>query len=315
MKKYSFGVDVGGTTIKMGFFDVDGELLKKWEIKTRKRNDGSEILEDIAEQIQKTLAQRNISKDEVKGIGLGVPGPVRADGTVVKCINLGWDVFNVEEALARKTDLQVKSGNDANLAALGEMWKGGGKGYRDLLLVTLGTGVGGGIVVEGKMLSGSNGAAGEIGHMIVNENETETCACGKRGCVEQYASATGIARMAQKALTEYKQETVLQKVDRLTAKNIFDAAKQGDDFALEQVEKMGKILGTAIANTACVTNPEVIVIGGGVSKAGKILIDVLEKYFQKRTFHACSNAKFALAELGNDAGIYGGAYLIGDVGR
>ncbi|MCI8327206.1 MAG: ROK family glucokinase [Lachnospiraceae bacterium] len=315
MKKYSFGVDVGGTTIKMGFFDVDGELLKKWEIKTRKRNGGSEILEDIAEQIQKTLAQRNISKDEVKGIGLGVPGPVRADGTVVKCINLGWDVFNVEEALARKTDLQVKSGNDANLAALGEMWKGGGKGYRDLLLVTLGTGVGGGIVVEGKMLSGSNGAAGEIGHMIVNENETETCACGKRGCVEQYASATGIARMAQKALTEYKQETVLQKVDRLTAKNIFDAAKQGDDFALEQVEKMGKILGTAIANTACVTNPEVIVIGGGVSKAGKILIDVLEKYFQKRTFHACSNAKFALAELGNDAGIYGGAYLIGDVGR
>lgn len=310
MKKYGFGVDVGGTTIKMGFFDMSGELLEKWEIKTRKDNQGAAILDDIAEQIQKKLGERGISKSEVAGIGLGVPGPVKADGTVVKCINLGWGVFNVEQVLTEKTGLPVKAGNDANVAALGEMWKGGGNGCKNLLLVTLGTGVGGGIIIEGRMLSGSNGAGGEIGHMVVEEEETEVCGCGKKGCLEQYASATGIVRVAKKALQTYEKETALRKKEPLTAKDIFDEAKKGDAFALEQVEQMGKILGTAIANIACVVNPEVIVIGGGVSKAGSILTDATEKYFKERTFHACTNAGFALAKLGNDAGIYGGAYLI-----
>lgn len=310
MKKYGFGVDVGGTTIKMGFFDMDGELLEKWEIKTRKENRGAAILDDIAEQIQRKLTERGISESEVAGIGLGVPGPVKADGTVVKCINLGWNIFNVEQALTEKTGLPVKAGNDANVAALGEMWKGGGSGCKNLLLVTLGTGVGGGIVIEGRMLSGSNGAGGEIGHMMVEEEETGVCGCGKKGCLEQYASATGIVRVAKKALQTYEKETTLRKKEPLTAKDIFDEAKKGDAFALEQVEQMGKILGTAIANIACVVNPEIIVIGGGVSKAGSILIDVTQKYFKERTFHACTNAGFALAKLGNDAGIYGGAYLI-----
>lgn len=312
MKKYGFGVDVGGTTIKMGFFDMDGELLEKWEITTRKENQGAAILDDIAEQIQKKLTERGISKSEVAGIGLGVPGPVKADGTVVKCINLGWDVFNVEQVLTEKTGLPVKAGNDANVAALGEMWKGGGNGCKNLLLVTLGTGVGGGIVIEGRMLSGSNGAGGEIGHMVVAEEETEVCGCGKKGCLEQYASATGIVRVTKKALETYGKETSLRKKEPLTAKDIFDEAKKGDAFALEQVEQMGKMLGTAIANIACVVNPEVIVIGGGVSKAGSILTDIIQKYFKERTFHACTNAVFALAKLGNDAGIYGGAYLISE---
>lgn len=311
MSRYGFGIDVGGTTIKMGFFDVEkGELLEKWEIDTRKENGGVFILEDIASQIEKKLEEKKISKNEVAGIGLGVPGPVKADGTVVKCINLGWGIFNVEEELSKKTGLSVKAGNDANVAALGEMWKGGGEGCKNLLLITLGTGVGGGIIVEGKMLSGSNGAGGEIGHVVVDETEEEVCGCGKKGCLEQYASATGIVRMAKKALAGYEQETPLKHIENLTAKDIFDEAKKGDIFALGQVEQMGRILGTAVANIACVVNPEMIVIGGGVSKAGNILIEAVEKYFKTRTFHACTNAGFALAKLGNDAGIYGAAYLI-----
>lgn len=312
MKGYGFGVDVGGTTIKMGFFDKNGELLEKWEIETRKENGGAAILDDVAEQIQRKLTERGVSKSEVAGVGLGVPGPVKSDGTVVRCINLGWDVFNVEQALSEKTGLKVRAGNDANVAALGEMWKGGGRGHRNLLLVTLGTGVGGGIIIEGRMLSGSNGAGGEIGHVVVKEDETEVCGCGKKGCLEQYASATGIVRVTKKALKSCEKETSLRGKDPLTAKDIFDEAKKGDAFAKEQVEQMGKTLGTAIANIACVVNPEVIVIGGGVSRAGSILIDPVEKYFKEQTFHACRNAEFALAQLGNDAGIYGGAYLISE---
>lgn len=313
MNRYGFGIDVGGTTIKMGFFDMEKEeLLEKWEIETRTEKDGALILEDIAVQVKNKLAEKKIAKDEVAGIGVGVPGPVKSDGTVVKCINLGWGIFNVEEALSEKTGLFVKAGNDANVAALGEMWKGGGEGCKNLLLVTLGTGVGGGIIIEGKMLSGSNGAGGEIGHVVVDETEEEVCGCGKKGCLEQYASATGIVRMAKKALASYDGKTALQQIENLTAKDIFDEAKKGDDFAKAQVEQMGQILGTAIANIACVINPERIVIGGGVSKAGEILIEAVEKYFFARTFHACTNAGFSLATLGNDAGIYGAAYLISE---
>lgn len=310
MKKYGFGVDVGGTAIKMGLFTTGGELIEKWEIKTNKENQGSQIFDDIANQIEEKLSGKGIPKSEVAGIGIGVPGPVKSDGTVVKCINVGWGILNVEQELSTRTGLPVKAGNDANIAALGEMWKGGGRGCRNLLLVTLGTGVGGGIIIEGNMLYGSNGAGGEIGHVVVNQHETEVCGCGKKGCLEQYASASGIVRMTKKALTTETRDTVLNTVENLTAKDIFDAAKEHDVVATEQVEQMGNILGTALASIACVINPERIVIGGGVSKAGKILIDVIEKHFMEQTFHACRNAEFALAELGNDAGIYGGACLI-----
>lgn len=310
MKKYGFGVDVGGTSIKMGLFSTEGELLEKWEIKTNKENQGSRILDDIAEQIKEELSKKGIQKSEVAGIGIGVPGPVKSDGIVVKCVNVGWGILNVEQELSMRTGLAVKAGNDANIAALGEMWKGGGRGCQNLLLVTLGTGVGGGIIMEGNMLYGSNGAGGEIGHVVVNKNETEVCGCGKKGCLEQYASANGIVHMTKKALESETRETVLKDIEPLTAKDIFDAAREGDTVAKEQIENMGSILGTALASIACVINPERIVIGGGVSKAGKILIDVIETHFMEQTFHACRNAEFALAELGNDAGIYGGACLI-----
>ena len=305
MKKYGFGVDVGGTTIKMGFFETSGKLIDKWEIKTDASNGGENILSDIAKAIDNKLAQEGISKNDVQGVGVGVPGPVNSKGIVLKCVNLGWGVFNVEEELASLTGLKVKAGNDANVAALGEMWQGAGKGSEDMVMVTLGTGVGGGIIVDGKVIAGANGAGGEIGHITVNNDEIEACNCGQYGCLEQYTSATGIVRMAKRKLAKTDEETSLRAVEELSAKTIFDEAKKGDKIAGELVEELGKILGGTLSNIAAVTNPEVIVIGGGVSKAGQILIDTIHKHFTESVFHACKDTRFALAGLGNDAGMYG----------
>lgn len=310
MKKYGFGVDIGGTTCKIGFFETSGTLLDKWEIKTNTENGGASILDDVTSSINEKLAKENISRDDVQGIGVGVPGPVTGDGTVLRCANLGWGVLNVAKELKEKSGFSVKAGNDANVAALGEMWQGGGKGYTDVVMVTLGTGVGGGIIVDGKIVAGAKGAGGEIGHMMVNENETDVCGCGKKGCLEQYTSATGIVRMAKHKLADDSRETALRAIDPLTAKDIFDKAKEGDTFAMELVDELGKVLGTALAAIACVTNPQVFVIGGGVSKAGQILLDVIEKYYKERTFHVCRDTKFALASLGNDAGMYGCVEMI-----
>ncbi len=305
MKKYAFGVDIGGTTVKMGFFETGGKMLDRWEIKTNTENHGESILEDVARAIDNKLAQEGISKNDVHGVGIGVPGPVMSDGTVNGCVNLGWGVFNVAESLNGLTGLPVKAGNDANVAALGEMWQGGGKGHRNVVVVTLGTGVGGGIIIDGKMVAGATGAGGEIGHIMVNEDEIELCGCGKCGCLEQYTSATGIVRMAKRKLAMTSAVTALRELKNITAKDIFDAAKEGDEVALSLVDELGEILGTALANIACVVNPEIIVIGGGVSKAGKILIENVQKHFVERTFHACRDTEFALASLGNDAGMYG----------
>lgn len=311
--KYGFGVDVGGTTCKLGFFAEGGALLEKWEIHTDTRDNGSRIPVDIAAAIENKLQERGIAKADVLGVGVGVPGPVLDDGTVKRCVNLGWGVINISEILGDLLQLPVKAGNDANVAALGEMWRGGGMGYENVVMVTLGTGVGGGIVLGGKILSGTNGAAGEIGHMKVEEQETATCGCGNHGCLEQYVSATGIVRMAKKRLAEDDTPTVLRNVDNLTAKDVADAAKAGDAVALEQMEQLGRILGTAMANVACVVDPQIIVIGGGVSRAGQILIDAVERRFRQRAFHACADTRFALATLGNDAGIYGCMKMVSDM--
>ena len=312
MKKYGFGVDVGGTTIKMGFFETSGALLDKWEIKTNKENNGAAILSDIAKAVDNKLAQEGISKSEVQGIGIGVPGPVRSDGVVNVCVNLGWGVIDVAAELGNLTGLPIKVGNDANVAALGEMWQGGAKGCKDVIVVTLGTGVGGGIIVDGKIVAGHDGAGGEIGHITVNNDEIEPCNCGQYGCLEQYTSATGIVRMAKRKLAKSSAETSLRSFKELTAKDIFDEAKAGDAIAGELVDEVGSILGAALSNMACVVNPEIIVIGGGVSKAGSILIDTIQKHFVETAFRACRNTKFALASLGNDAGIYGCMQMILD---
>jgi len=310
MKKYGFGVDVGGTTIKMGFFETTGQLLDKWEIKTNTENGGADILSDIAKAIDNKLAQEGISKNDVQGVGVGVPGPVRGEGIVNRCINLGWGVVNVAEELGALTGLAVRVGNDANVAALGEMWQGGGKGCKDVVMVTLGTGVGGGIIVDGKIVAGFHGAGGEIGHITVNPDEIEACNCGQYGCLEQYTSATGVVRMAKRKLAKSDDATSLREFDPLTAKDIFDEAKAGDEIAKELVDELGEILGSTLSNLACVVNPEVIVIGGGVSKAGKILIDTIQEHFRETAFYALKDTRFELATLGNDAGIYGCAAMI-----
>ena len=199
MDKYVFGIDVGGTTVKCGLFTAEGVVLDKWEIRTNKENSGASILSDITNAINAKLAEKKIDKSDVLGVGIGVPGPVKGDGTVLSCVNLGWGVFNVNEKMSELIGLPVAAGNDANVAALGEMWKGGGQGYQDVVMVTLGTGVGGGIILDGKIWAGSNGAGGELGHMIVNPEETDVCGCGGHGHLEQYASATGIVRMAKRS--------------------------------------------------------------------------------------------------------------------
>lgn len=310
MAKYVFGVDIGGTTVKIGLFTAEGTMVDKWEITTRTDEGGKYILGDIAASIEDKLAEKQIDKSEVKGIGMGVPGPVKADGTVLRCVNLGWGIFNVEEELSKLLGLPVKAGNDANMAALGEMWQGGGKGHKDIVMVTLGTGVGGGIILNGKMLAGTNGAGGEIGHICVNDDETEVCGCGNKGCLEQYTSATGIVRMAKIILNTTDKPSKLRQIQYISAKEIFDAAKEGDELAATLVENHGKVLGKALAQIACVVDPEIFVIGGGVSRAGDILIDTTAKYFAQYAFHACRQTKFALATLGNDAGMYGGACSI-----
>ncbi len=305
MKKYGFGVDIGGTTIKMGFFEADGTLLDRWELKTNTENGGANILSDIAKAIDNKLAQEGISKDAVEGVGVGVPGPVKSNGAVNRCVNLGWGVVNVAEELGALTGMEVKVGNDANVAALGEMWQGAAKGCKDVVMVTLGTGVGGGIIIDGKIVAGFHGAGGEIGHITVNPDEIEACNCGKYGCLEQYASATGIVRMAKRKLSKTDDTTTLRNFEPLTAKDIFDEAKAGDEVAKELVDELGSILGAALSNLACVINPEAIVIGGGVSKAGSILIDTVQEHFKENAFHEFKETTFGIATLGNDAGIYG----------
>lgn len=305
MATYYIGVDVGGTTIKMGLFSDTGELLEKWEIPTRLDNHGENILPDVVESMEQKRAERG---GNIRGIGVGIPGPVTDDGVVLKCANLGWDVFSVKNTLAGLTGVgNVKVGNDANIAALGEMWKGGGRGYDSIVMVTLGTGVGGGIIHKGKILTGSRGAGGEIGHMKVEMEETETCGCGCHGCLEQYASATGVVRLAKKYMRE---DSCLAGKKQITAKMVFDGAKAGDEYCLEIVEKFGRYLGVALSNVAHVADPEAFVIGGGVSKAGQIILDVVQKYYDENSMYALKNKDFHLAELGNDAGIYGAVRMV-----
>ena len=310
MGRHCIGVDVGGTTVKIGIFETDGTLLKKWEVPTRKEEGGKYIMEDVAASIRKTIEEMGIKMEDVLGAGLGVPGPVMPDGYVEVCVNLGWRNVNPQRTLSRLLDgLPVKSGNDANVAALGEMWMGGGKGYTDIVMVTLGTGVGGGVIVNGQPVVGAHGAGGEIGHICVNYEEEDHCGCGNRGCLEQYASATGITRLAGKRLKADDAPSSLRD-RKLSAKAVFDELKKGDKIAEEIVEEFGTYLGHALANLAAITDPSVIVIGGGVSKAGDILLKYVEKAFKERAFFANEDTRLVLATLGNDAGICGAAKLI-----
>ena len=303
--RYGFGIDLGGTTVKIAYFDENGTMLDKWEIPTVTANGGKQILPDIAASIRQYIEQKTIDPASIIGVGIGVPGPVSSKGVVNKCINLGWGVFNIAEELSNLVGFPVKAGNDANVAALGEFWKGGGRGCDNMVFVTLGTGVGGGIVVEGHLLHGAHGSGAEIGHLVLNRDETIPCNCGKRGCVEQYCSATGIVRLAKEAMEGVSELSRLHRANPLTCKDIFDAGKAGDALALQVLDQYYAYLGEFLGTLCCVVDPDAVVLGGGVSKAGQMLLDGTRPYFDKYVFHAASGAKFALASLGNDAGAYG----------
>ena len=311
--KYGFGVDVGGTTVKLGLFDETGVLLERRELPTRTENGGEAILPDIAAAIEDVLHARDIGKDDVTGVGIGVPGPVSDDGLVNRCVNLNWGVFNLHEALGRLTGLRVKAGNDANCAALGEFWKGGGMGCRSAIFITLGTGIGGGVIVDGRLLGGAHGVGGEIGHITVSAPDKAPCTCGKRGCVEQYASANGIVRVTKERLAAGDTPSVLREKSPLTCKDVFDAAKRGDAFAVDTLELVFDYLGEALASACCVADPERVILGGGVSKAGDYLLEGVERHFKLHMFHACKGTEFSLATLGNDAGMYGAFRLLTQV--
>ena len=293
--KYGFGIDVGGTTVKLAFFNENGDLLDKWEIPTVTENGGEKILPDIAQSVLGYLEEHSVAKSDILGVGLDVPGPVDGNGVVNKCVNLGWGVFNVEKALENLIGLPVRAGNDATMAALGECWKGSGEGCRNMVLATLGTGVGGGIVIDGKVIHGVHGAGGEIGHITLEPEEPELCGCGKHGCVEQYCSATGIVRLAKKRLATDDTPSSLRSVPALTAKDVFDAGKQGDALANEVLEQVYDYMGRFLASICCVIDPDAVVLGGGVSKAGQPLLEGAQRYFQKHVFHAAKDVRFALA--------------------
>ena len=313
--RYGFGIDLGGTTVKLAWFDETGTLLDKWEIPTVTEGNGARILPDIAASVNGYLQENNIPRQAVLGIGIGVPGPVDGKGVVNRCVNLGWGVFNIEQELSNLTGLLVRAGNDANVAALGEAWKGSGNGCENMVLATLGTGVGGGIVVDGKPLSGVHGAGGEIGHLVVNKEETEPCGCGKYGCVEQYCSATGVVRLAKRYLSAQDTPSSLRALEELTCKDVCDAAAAGDVAALAIMEQVYDYMGQFLANVCCVADPEIVVLGGGMSRAGQPLVEGAKRYFDRYIFHASRSIRFTLASLGNDAGAYGAFKLVLDASK
>ena len=312
MGKICFGIDIGGTTVKIGILSEEGQILDKWEIKTRTEDNGAHIVSDIAESLKKAIVEKGYSMDDVIGAGMGVPGPVMADGTINRCVNLGWGVYNAAAELSGLLGVPVKAGNDANVAALGEQWMGGGKGYDNVVMITLGTGVGCGIILDGKILAGTTGAAGECGHMTIADPEDMiyTCGCGRHGCLETLTSATGVVNIAKHLVETTDKATSLRDLPEITSKDIWDAAKAGDAGALEVVDKVAYYLGKALNTIAVIVNPEIFVVGGGVSKAGQFLIDKVEESFQNQAFHAVKNTRVTLATLGNDAGMVGAARLV-----
>ena len=310
MSKYCFGIDVGGTSVKCGLFQTDGTLADKWEIPTRTENQGENILPDVAEAIRNKMQERGIDKADVAGVGIGIPGPINTKGEAACAVNLYWGFKPVAKELSELTGLPAKAGNDANVAALGEAWKGAAAGAQNVVMATLGTGVGGGIIVGGKIVAGHHGAGGEIGHANIVHSENEKCNCGNSGCLEQYASATGIVRVARQILESSSETSTLRGIEKLTAKDVLDAFKAGDVLAGKIMEQVGDKLGGALAFIAAVVDPEAIVIGGGVSKAGQPLIDCIQKYYRQYAFSLCKDTPMVIASLGNDAGIYGAAKMV-----
>ena len=313
MKEYAFGIDLGGTTAKIGLFTTSGALLEKWEVPTDTSNAGEHILENLAAAVLGKMKEQSIDPEQVEGVGIGVPGPVQNASVVpIVCANLGgWGEQNVSARLSGLLDgLKVLVGNDANVAALGEIWMGAAKGCSSAVMVTLGTGVGGGVIVNNHVIDGTHGAGGEIGHLTVNRHETAVCGCGKKGCLEQYSSATGVVRCMKKLLDENPDTPCVLRGADFMAKDVFDAARSGDALAAREVDEMADTLGMALASIAATVDPEAFLVGGGVSRAGEVLFAPLTKHFKEYAFRSCRETPIKQASLGNDAGIYGAVRLI-----
>ncbi|KIL45990.1 ROK family glucokinase [Jeotgalibacillus campisalis] len=317
MDKLIIGVDIGGTTIKMALIQESGEIVEKWVITTNTKSNGIHIIPDIAAAIKNKIRERSIDSSSILGIGVGAPGPVNMQtGILYTAVNIGWEKpVALREELQALTDLPVVIENDANVAALGEMWKGAGDGARDVICVTLGTGVGGGVIVNGDIAHGIKGAAGEIGHITAVPVNGYYCNCGKYGCLETVASATGVIRLATDELSRNAEPSVLREIlsqqGRLTAKAIFEAAQKGDKVAVKVVDNLTFYLGLSLANLGSALNPEKIVIGGGVSHAGDTLLKPLRAKFKEYAFPTVAESTtIEVATLGNDAGVIGAAWLI-----
>ncbi|MBM7650050.1 glucokinase [Bacillus ectoiniformans] len=312
-EKWLVAVDLGGTTTKIAFVNDYGEIIKKWEIVTDKSESGKKIVLNIAKSIDEKLDEMHVSKQQLAGIGMGAPGPVDVEkGIIYEAVNLGWENnYPLKNILEVETGLSAVIDNDANCAALGEMWKGAGNGAKDLVCVTLGTGVGGGVIANGDIVHGTHGAAGEIGHITVVPEHGFQCNCGKQGCLETVASATGVVNLAVKELEQSNMASVLRGQDAFSAKMVFDAAREGDELAAMTVDRLAFYLGLALANLGNALNPDKIVIGGGVSKAGDVLLIPVQKYFQKFAFNSVKHSTLLdLAVLENDAGVIGAAWLV-----
>lgn len=309
--EYAFGIDIGGTSVKMGLFSRANGLLEKWEIPTQKGSDPTVVLEDIHVAIRACLQRHGIAKEEVAGIGMAAPGPVTEEGLLRGTVNIGWgDVFLGKEGEKIFGISPVHIANDARVAALGEAIYGAGKDEKSMMLLTLGTGIGGGVVFDGTIHVGATGVAGEIGHCTVDPYETVPCNCTKTGCLEQYASATGMVRVAKRFLAEKDMPSILRDKEDLTAKDLWDGVMAKDELSILIGRHVTKLLGIAVANAVYVVDPDLVVIGGGVSAAGDVLLDMIVEEYKPRVFPHSRNKKFALAKLRNEAGIYGAAALV-----
>ena len=311
LEKFCFGVDIGAGTIKFGLFTDKGTLKDRWEIKTRTQDSGAYILDDIADSIKEKIRQEGLMWQQIVGVGVGVPGPVRRNGIVLQCVNLGWKDVDVVSVLSNKLKLPVKVANDANTAALGEMWRGGAQGYKTVVLIELGTAIGGSIIWNGQIVYGHNGAAGEFGHMPLLHDETKPCACGKVGCLEQGASATGVARYAKQLLRENMDTpSAMRKIVPLTSKGVFECYAKGDELATKAVERCTDAVGHAMAHIGCIIDPQIFLISGGMANAGDLLIDRIREVYQKEVYSAAQDTIIARAKLGDNAGIYGAARMM-----
>lgn len=310
MKEYYFGVDVGGTTVKMGLYSEKAGWIKKWEIPTRTENGGVHVLDDIAAAVYAAQQEFDLDNARTAGIGIGVPGPVLKKSIVNGCVNVGWDVVNVAEELGRRTGLPVYVENDANIAALGEQWKGAGKEYQNVALLTLGTGVGGGIILDGKIVSGFQGGGGEVGHLPVVYDADHDCNCGKSDCVELAGSATGVLSYAKKLLSETEQPSAMREMEELTAKDVCDCCAAGDALAQQCIDHAAEALGTALACIGCIVNPEAFLFGGGMAAAGDVLLAPIRRVYDAKVFPPLRGTPILQATLGNEAGITGAVRLV-----